>query len=227
VAFFKTSTKDGVDIAGELPGSAISLVTNADLDDLTKPGFYAIPTTTISATVKNKPYADSATASIEVKTTGDGTVKQIVQKSTKTDGAIYERGRDSGGWGPWSVVYSGAGKMLWTGSARMTDTETITLSEAVSQQQGGIVLVFTRYVSGSAVDYYFSCHFFPKQILTAVSSAGTTFTMTTNKMEAISAEYLKIADTTITGAAENDDSGTMNGVTFNNSQFALRYVIGV
>lgn len=227
IAFFKTSTKDGVEIEGELPGSAINLTTGANLNSLTTPGFYVIPTTTIAATVTNKPFTDSATASIEVKRTGDGSVKQILQKSTKTDGTIYERGYESGSWGAWSVVYSGAGKMLWSGSRLMTDTETITLSEAVSQQQSGIVLVFSRYVSGAAADYYFACHFFPKQILTVTSPAGTSFVMTTSKMEAISAKYLKIADTTITGAAENDDSGTANGVTYSNGLFALKYVIGV
>ena len=227
LAFFKTCTKEGVEIAGELPGSAISLTTNANLDDLTSPGFYAIPTTAIAATIKNKPYTDSATASIEVKKTGDGTVKQIVQKATKTDGVIYERGRDASGWGAWSVVYSGAGKMLWSGSRLMTDSDTITLAEAISQQQSGIVLVFSRYISNVAADYYFSCHFFPKQILTVTSPAGTVYTMTTSKMEAISAKYLKISDTTITGSAENDDSGTLNGVTYNNDRFALKYVIGV
>lgn len=226
LAFFKTSTKDGVDIDGELPGSTISLLTNANLNDLTSPGFYAIPTTAISATVLNKPYTDNATASIEVKKTGDGTIRQIVQKSTKTDGAIYERGRDSSGWGAWSVVYSGAGKMLWSGSLLMTATETATLSEAVSQQQSGIVLVFTRYDS-AATDYYFSCHFFPKQILTVTSPAGSVFTMATSKMEYISAKYIKITDTTLTGDAANNANGTTSGVTYDNDRFALRYVIGV
>jgi hypothetical protein len=227
LAFFKTSTKDGVEIAGELPGSAINLTTNANLNDLTAPGFYAIPTTTISATVKNKPFTDSATASVKVERTGDGTVRQIVQKSTKTDGAIYERGRDSSGWGAWSVVYSGAGKMLWSGSSLMTGSDSITLNEAVSQQQSGIVLVFSRYISNTAQDYYYSCHFFPKQILTVVSSASATYLMSTSKLEAISAKYVKIADTAITGDAANNATGTASGVTFNNGQFALRFVIGV
>ena len=227
LAFFKTSTKEGVEIAGELPGSVIDLTTNANLNDLTSPGFYAIPTTTISATVKNKPYTDSATASVKVERTGDGTVRQIVQKSTKTDGAIYERGRDSSGWGSWSVVYSGAGKMLWSGSSLMTASDTVTLSEAVSQQQSGIVLVFTRYDSNAATDYYFSCHFFPKQILTVTSPAGSVFTMATSKMEYISAKYIKITDTTLTGDAANNANGTASGVTYDNDRFALRYVIGV
>lgn len=227
LAFFKTSTKEGVEIAGELPGSAISLASGANLNNLTTPGFYAIPTTAISASVLNKPYTDSATASIEVKKTGDGTIRQIVQKSTKTDGAIYERGSDASGWGAWSVVYSGAGKMLWSGSLLMTANETATLSEAVSQQQSGIVLVFTRYDSNSATDYYFSCHFFPKQILAVTSPAGSVFTMATSKMEYISAKYIKITDTTLTGDAANNANGTASGVTYDNDRFALRYVIGV
>ena len=227
LAFFKTSTKEGVEIAGELPGSAVSLTTNADLDDLTTPGFYAIPTAAISGTVQNKPFTDSATASIEVKQTGNGAVRQIVQKGTKADGAIYERGRDSSGWGAWSMVYAGAGKILWTGSRLMTASETASLSEAVSQQQNGVVLVFSRYISNEAVDYYYSFHFVPKQILTVVATASATFTMATSKMEAISAKYLKISDTSIAGDAANNATGTGSGVTFNNGQFALRYVIGV
>ena len=232
LAFFKTSTKDGVDIAGELPGSAISLTTNANLNSLTSPGFYVIPTTTISATVTNKPYTDTATASIRVERTGDGMVKQILQKSTKTDGVIYERGYDSSGWGAWSMVYSGAGKILWTGSYLLTASQTATFSEPLSQQQSGVVLVFSRYISSAAVDYFYSCHFIPKQLITAATSAGqtaagVTVIMATNKFEAITGKYLRITDTGITGDDANSASGTANGVTFNNDRFALRYVIGV
>lgn len=232
IAFFKTSTKDGVEIAGELPGSAISLTTNANLNSLTSPGFYVIPTTTISGTILNKPYTDTATASIRVERTGDGMIKQILQKSTKTDGVIYERGYDSGGWGAWNIVYSGAGKILWTGSALPTASQSVTFSEAMSLQQSGIVLVFSRYASGSATDYYFSCHFIPKLLVTAAKNAGQTATgvtvsMATSKFEYIAAKYLRITDTGIAGDDANDDTGTSNGVTYNNGSFALRYVIGV
>lgn len=229
IAFFKTSTKDGVEIAGELPGSAISLTTGQNLNSLTTPGFYVIPTTTVAANIGNKPYTDSATASIEVKRTGDGKVVQILQKSSKTDGTIYERGYDSSGWGAWSVVYSGAGKMLWSGSSQLNASQTVTLGEAVSQQQSGIVLVFSRYISGAAADYYFSSHFVPKQVVAAVSPASFTFMMTTSKWEVVSAKYVKITDTSLTGDAANEASGTGSGstVVYNNNQFALRYVIGV
>ena len=232
IAFFKTCTKAGVEISGELPGSAINLTTNANLNTLTTPGFYAIPTTTISGTITNKPYTTTATASVRVERTGDGKLVQIVQKADKLDGTIYERGYDSNGWGQWSVVYAGPGKLLFSGHKPMSDADTVTLDEAISQQQNGIVVVFSRYTSGTAADYYYSCHFVPKRLITAAtaanqSAATVTFTMATHKFEYISAKYLKFTDTKITGDAGNTATGTSNGVTFNNNMFALRYVIGV
>lgn len=232
IAFFKTCTKAGVEIAGELPGSAISLATNANLNNLTTPGFYVIPTTTISGTVTNKPYTDTATASIRVEQTGTGMVKQILQKSTKTDGVIFERGYDSSGWGAWSIVYSGAGKILWTGSSLLTSGQSITFSEPMSQQQSGVVLVFSRYTSSTAQDYQYSCHFIPKQLVTAATSAGQTaagvaVTMATSKFDYIAGKFVRVTETGVTGDETNNASGTTNGITYNNGGFALRYVIGV
>ena len=232
IAFFKTSTRDGVEIEGELPGSAILLTTNANLNSLTTPGFYVIPTATISATVTNKPYTDTATASIKVERTGTGMVRQILQKSTKTDGAIYERGYDSSGWGAWSMVYSGAGKILWTGSSLLTAGQTITFSEPMSQQQSGVVLVFSRYASSTAQDYQYSCHFVPKLLVTAAAAAGQTatglaVTMATSKFDYIAGKYLRVTETGVTGDETNNATGTTNGITYNNGSFALRYVIGV
>ena len=232
IAFFKTSTKDGVDIAGELPGSAINLTSSANLNDLTTPGFYAIPNAEISATILNKPYTDTATASIRVERTGEDMVRQIVQKSTKDNGVIYERGYGSKSWGAWSIVYAGASKVLWTGSALLTASQTVTFSEPLSQQQSGVVLVFSRYITNAAVDYFYSCHFIPKQLIpTAIgagqTAAGIVVTMNTNKFEAISSKYLRFTDTGIVGDDANSTTGTSNGVTYNNDRFALRYVIGV
>ena len=232
VAFFKTSTKEGVEIAGELPGSAISLTSSTNLNNLTSPGFYVIPTTSISATITNKPYTDNATAGIRVERTGDGSLRQTLQKSTKTDGAIFERGYDSSGWGAWNLVYSGANRILWDGSSLLTASQTVTFSEPISLQENGIVLVFTRYVSNAAVNYNYSCHYVPKQVVSGALSlgqtaAGVTLIMATNKFEYISGKYLRITDTKITGDDANSASGVSNGVTFNNDRFALRYVIGV
>ena len=232
IAFFKTSTKAGVDISGELPGSAISLTTNANLNDLTSPGFYVIPTTTIAATVTNKPYTDSATASIRVERTGDGMVKQILQKSTKTDGVIYERGYDSSGWGTWSLVYAGAGKILWTGNYVLNASQTVTFAEKVSLQQNGIVLVFSRYATTGEQNYAFSCHYIPKLL---VSTAGGTtgvnmnLLMATTKFDYIAGKTVTISDGSLTGHADNTATGKadLSGISYYNDKFALRYVIGV
>ena len=231
IAFFKTSTKDGVDIDGALPDSPISLTTNANLDSLTKPGFYVIPTATISGTITNKPYTDTATASIRVERTGNGPVKQILQKSTKTDGTIYERGYDSSGWGEWSVVYSGAGKILWTGNYVLTPSQSVTFSEKVSQQQYGVVLVFSRYAASGEQNYAYNCHFIPKMLFTAMSAASASMhlIMGTAGFEYVAGKSLTISDTGITGSDTNSASGTstLSGITYNNGMFALRYVIGV
>ena len=234
IAFFKTSTRAGVEIAGELPGSAISLASSANLNSLTNPGFYVIPTTAISATITNKPYTDNATASIKVERTGDGMYKQILQKATKDDGVIYERGYDSSGWGAWSIVYAGTGKILWSGANPLSDTQTITLSEAISAQQNGIVVVFNPYNSSTGVTltYGFNCHYIPKQLLGAVvpsinSVLGITVTMAESKFASNATKFLRITDTTINGSADNTATGTANGITYNNNRFVLRYVIGV
>lgn len=232
IAFFKTSTKAGVEIAGELPGSATSLTTNANLNNLTTPGFYVIPTTTISGTITNKPYTDTATASIRVEKTGDGMVKQILQKSTKTDGVIYERGYDSSGWGAWSVVYSGAGKILWTGNYVMNASQSLTFSENLSQQQHGIVLVFSRYATSGEQNYAFNCHFISKLFVsTAGGTAGVNMNliMATTKFDYVAGKTLTITNTGISGHADNTATGKneTSGIYYYNDKFALRYVIGV
>lgn len=228
IAFFKTSTKKGVDIAGALPDSPISLTTNADLNTLTTPGFYVIPSSTVSGTVTNKPYTDTATASIKVERTGDGMLKQILQKSTKDNGAIYERGYTSSSWGSWSVVYAGAGKVLWSGNYVMNGTQSVTLSENVSQQQHGIVLVFSRYATSGEQNYAYSCHFISKVFVSTVNnSANINLIMATTKMDYVAGKTLTVTDTSIAGHADNIVTGTTSGITYNNDKFALRYVIGV
>lgn len=232
IAFFKTSTKDGVEIAGELPGSAVSLTTNANLNSLTTPGFYVIPTTAISATVTNKPYTDTATASIRVERTGDGMVRQILQKSTKTDGVIFERGYDSSGWGAWSIVYAGTGKILWTGNYVMNASQSVTFSETLSQQQHGIVLVFSRYATAGEQNYAYSCHFISKLFVTTAGSTtgvNLNLVMATTKFDYIAGKTLTVTDTGITGHADNTATGKadISGITYYNDKFALRYVIGV
>ena len=234
IAFFKTSTRAGVEIAGELPGSAINLPSGTDLNNLTTPGYYVIPNASVAGTTSNRPYTTAAMASIKVERVADGMVRQTLQKATKTDAMIYERGYDSSGWGAWNIVYAGQGKLLWSGANPLSDTQTITLSEAISAQQNGIVVVFNPYNSSTNVTltYGFSCHYIPKQLLAAVVPTvndvlGVTVTLAESKFASTATKFLRITDTTINGSADNTASGTANGITYNNNRYVLRYVIGV
>ena len=47
----------------------------------------------------------------------------------------------------------------------MTENQTATLSEKVSEQSSGIILVFSRYVDGAAQNYRINSFFISKMIV--------------------------------------------------------------
>ncbi len=215
---------------GEIPAGAIHLPSGANLNDYTHAGFYVIPSSTISTTILNKPFTTNATGSLTVLQGGDGgQIIQICHVASKADGRIWQRAYYQGGWGEWSSLYNGAGKILWSGAYYMTSTHTATLSEKVSQQATGIVLVFSRYSNSVVNDYYFNSFFIPKAFVKTHEGAGSNFLMTADGLFGIMcAKYLYIRDDKITGNDVNDKSGAgTSGITYNNAGFVLRYVIGV
>ena len=124
---------------------------------------------------------------------------------------------------------SKAGKVLWPGVYYMTANQTATLSEKVSEQPNGIVLVFSRYVDEVAENYAFNSFFAPKILIDTHHGTGHTFTMNSSAIFGVlGAKYLYLHDTEITGNADNNKSGTASsGITYNNAGYVLRYVIGV
>ena len=112
----------------------------------------------------------------------------------------------------------------------MNDTQTVKLSQPISNQNNGIVLVFSRYDDGVKNDN-FNTFFVSKKEVELHAGAGHTFTMfrsASNPFKEACVKYLYITDTTISGHSANDDTGTGDcGITFNNRAFVLRYVIGV
>ena len=109
----------------------------------------------------------------------------------------------------------------------MTAGQVATLSEPILEQPNGIVLTFSRYESGAAQDTNFHQFFIPKAFVLQKNGYGHTFLMVANKLAVVSTKYLYINNTNITGHADNNLTGTANGITFNNAGFVLRYVIGV
>lgn len=113
-------------------------------------------------------------------------------------------------------------KVLWSGIQYMTADHTITLSEPISQQTSGIVLIFSAY-DGEAKPYNFHCFFVPKQFVSLYNGKGMYFSLVDFDPANDARKYLYIKDTTIQGNANN--GGVHHNL--NNSKFVLREVIGV
>lgn len=236
LAFGKVSEKDALEIAmetefshAETPSSPIILQNGQDLNNILTAGFYVVPNTTVSGSLLNKPYTATSTGSLVVIKEGNGNqVRQIMKVCSKEDNRIYERVYYTNAWGTWKKVFNGGSKILWSGGYYMTEGHKITLSEAVSEQVSGIVLVFSRYADGQAQNYGFVSHFVSKEFVKAQMGIGQCFLLCSSaKFGIMACKYLYINDSTIVGHVDNSASGTANGITYNNSAYVLRYVIGV
>lgn len=229
IALLEFCKAAGVTIRGGIPRTPIALTEGQDLDALTEPGYYVIPTTAVSGTLLNKPYTGTATGNIQVLQDGiQGQLRQICRKGSKTDGAIYERCFYSSAWGEWFRVYSGAGTILWSGGLYMSASQSAQLSEPISRQPNGIVLVFSRYSASTVQDYHFNSFFVHKALVAAQPGVGHQFMMSTDgSWSVLASKYVYINDTNISGNANNEKTGTANGITYANNGFVLRYVIGV
>lgn len=114
-------------------------------------------------------------------------------------------------------------KVLWSGNEVMGANKVINLSEAISNQPSGVVLVFS--IAGE--NHHYSSHFVPKYVVQNHSNVGHIFTLFRNYFSMVATKYLYIKDTAITGNAGNTSSGTASGITYDGNNWALRYVIGV
>lgn len=118
-------------------------------------------------------------------------------------------------------------RLLWSGVSRMIASDTSALSENVSDQPNGIVLVFSRYQDNTARDEQFHCFFVPKYVVSNWNGKGHSFQFNSLNFGIIASKYLYIYDDCIKGHDNNVSSGTSAGVTYDNSGYALRAVIGV
>ena len=237
LAFGKVAEKtEGVEFGlpaffshAETPGSVKYLQMGQDLNDVMEPGFYAIPNTTVSGSLINKPWSGTMTGTLLVMAEGNTNQRiQILHKSSRTDGAIYERCIYQGTWGDWHKIFDGDGTVLWSGGMYMTETHKITFTEPASLQPSGIVLVFSEYYDGEAKNQSIVSHFVHKKSIANHSGSGNCFWMMTSNGAYVATKYLYIRDDGLTGHANNGIviTGT-SGVTLTNNRFVLRYVIGV
>lgn len=210
---------------GENAEGAITILSGTDLDTILEPGYYKFSSAT-STTLLNMPFAVSGSGSIEV--VREGEANQVRQRVTRCSVVreVWERLYYSNRWQPWEPIHKSE-RILWSGGMYMTSGHKIPLSEPVSKQEKGIVLVFSRYENGAVADHNINSFFVPKELVRLLPGVGHSFQMNTVNFSMVSTKYLYINDATITGNDSNDLTGTSNGVTYNNSAYVLRYVIGV
>lgn len=226
-----------------------AIPSNSDFNNYMDPGCYAVQSNTIAATCANIPV--NRAGRLEVwSATGEGVRSEqwsyLRQRYIpyNSANAVWERelsrGEDNvwiyGTWWKSSLTPAAAEfvyhepKVLWGGDLTsgmyMTEGHTANLTEAVSAQRHGIILVFSAYESASDTNYSWQCFFVPKQLV-ALSTSGHTFTLGRGKFSRTGTKYLYIYDTYITGHADNSATGTSNGITYANNKFVLRYVFGV
>ena len=126
------------------------------------------------------------------------------------------------------TTFTGNNKTLWTGGYMMTSGHTATLSEAVSKQPNGIVLVFSEYIDGASSNTAFHTFFVPKRMVALHAGVGHCMQMTSSNLAYVATKYLYISDTKIVGNDNNNLTGASNsGITRACNRFILRYVIGV
>lgn len=119
----------------------------------------------------------------------------------------------------------GVNKVLWSGAWYMNGSQTATLSEAVSAQPNGIVLVFSRYQDGVEQNWGFESFFVPKQLVATHPAQGSYFSSNQNGRPW--SKYIYISDTELKGNNDNTNNAEFDGRYLFSDYCVLRYVIGV
>ena len=119
-------------------------------------------------------------------------------------------------------------KILWSGASHMNGNQTASLSEKISEQPNGIILVFSLYRDGAAEDVSVQSFFVSKQEAALMGGAPHFYFLGINAgFSIVGAKYIYINDQILLGHAGNTGASTASGITFSNDSFVLRYVIGV
>lgn len=111
----------------------------------------------------------------------------------------------------------------------MLDTQTVSLSEPVSDQLTGIVLVWRLYKDGASVAGSAHYQYVPKAAVADYPGMGTGCLMTSATASVVGSKYVYVYDSTIKGHEANGraETKTNSGLTVTPNGWALTDVYGV
>lgn len=191
---------------------------------------------TNTSTIINESYVRVYSDEVSIKTSGDYYVRVGGETLLSADqwdisGAVHVN--DTIYVGTNNIAITGSNKVLWSGATVLKEADIITLSEAVTAQVSGIVLVFSGYdtSTNTAQNVNWNEIFIPKQCITYGEGKGRLVKLqkinSTTYLPEFGFKYVYIKDKTVQGNDLNSSAKTSNGVTYNSGEFILRYVIGV
>lgn len=118
-------------------------------------------------------------------------------------------------------------RSLWIGASYMNQDQTANLSEAISEQLTGVVLIWSAFVDNAAQDYDWHHTFVSKWHVSRYPGCGVTDMMSNANFGFVGAKYVYVYDTYIKGNQANDDVATNSGIDYRNNHWVLRAVVGV
>lgn len=112
----------------------------------------------------------------------------------------------------------------------MNANHIINLSQKVSEQKNGIVLVWQAYADGESKYYDFNYTFIPKQHVLIHDGAGVTCWLSNSTGNVIATKYVYVYDNQIQGNDVNSTGVTTrngSGIITNSTHWVLTHVLGV
>ena len=164
----------------------VLITENADLNSMTRPGFYKCPYDATAKTLKNCPTVNAFSLVVEQH----AGVKQTLTVYLAQEYPItYVRNSYSNSWGPWSrLCYAGEKSVLWTGAvqngAAITTNESIrnfkflTCLLGDSTSPWGITL--STFLDDTVSELHFSAVFTDNSSIAGSNFYGAKFTVNSN-----------------------------------------------
>ena len=127
------------------------------------------------------------------------------------------------------IVYSN-NQILWGPDYYyMNAGQTATLSQKVSEQKNGIVLVWQGYKNNAVQTYDFNFNFIPKWQVSINAGKGVSCFLTDSTGGVLGTKYVYVYDDKIVGNNANSNGATKrnSGITTTNNRWVLTHVLGV